>query len=123
MKPVPTHHRAVALLLAVASVAAIARAAPPPVVAPPTQAQPAARRTQRIDPRTADAHALTELPGVGPAIARRIVAARARGVVFRRPEDLLRVRGIGPATLARMRERLDFGDQPVTGRSATTPPR
>jgi competence protein ComEA len=122
MKPVPTHHRAVALLLAVASVAAIARAAPPPVVAPPREV-PAARRAQRIDPRSADARALEELPGVGPSIARRIVAARARGVVFRRPEDLLRVRGIGPATLARMRERLDFGDQPVTDRSATTPPR
>jgi DNA uptake protein ComE-like DNA-binding protein len=121
MKPVPTHHRAVALLLAVASVAAIARAAPPPVVAPLAREAPA-RPPQRIDPRTADARALEELPGVGPALARRIVAARARGVVFRRPEDLLRVRGIGPAKLARMRDRLDFGDQPVTGRSATTRP-
>ena len=120
MKPVPTHHRAVALVLAVASVAALARAAPPPPVVPPRRAEepPTPRR---IDPQTADARSLESLPGVGPAIARRIVAARARGITFRRPEDLLRVRGIGPATLRRMRDALDFGDD-ATGRSATTRP-
>ena len=86
---------------------------PRPLEVPPTP--------RRIDPQTADARSLESLPGVGPAIARRIVAARARGLTFRRPEDLLRVRGIGPATLRRMRDALDFGGAP-TGRSATTRP-
>lgn len=121
MKPVPTHHRAVAIVLAVASVAALARAAPPPPVAPPRVPE-APAPPRRINPQTADAHALESLPGVGPAIARRIVAARARGLTFRRPEDLLRVRGIGPTTLRRMRDALDFGEA-TTGRSSTTRPR
>jgi len=62
-----------------------------------------------IDPNHADAAALVELPGIGPALAGRVVAARAAGP-FRTPEDLLRVRGIGPATLTRLRPFLVFGD-------------
>lgn len=119
MEAVPTHHRALALLLAVAAVAALGRAAPPPVVPPPAVEQ--AAPPSRINPHTADARALDSLPGVGPALARRIIAARAAGLVIQRPEDLLRVRGIGPATLARMRDRLSF--ETATSRSATPRPR
>jgi competence protein ComEA len=58
------------------------------------------------DPRVrlneADAEALIRLPGIGPALARRIVAARP----FARVDDLLRVPGIGPKTLAALRARL-----------------
>lgn len=45
---------------------------------------------------------LETLPRVGPVLARRIVEARP----FARPEDLLRVRGVGPATLAGWSSRL-----------------
>lgn len=45
---------------------------------------------------------LETLPRVGPVLARRIAEARP----FARPEDLLRVRGIGPATLAGWSSRL-----------------
>jgi competence protein ComEA len=45
------------------------------------------------DPRTLEA-----LPGIGPARARAIAAARP----FCRPSDLGRVPGIGPATLRRL---------------------
>ena len=43
------------------------------------------------------------LPGIGPALAARIVADRAAHGPFRSPEGLLRVRGIGPKTLDRLR--------------------
>ena len=43
------------------------------------------------------------LPGIGPALAARIVADRAAHGPFRGPEGLLRVRGIGPKTLDRLR--------------------
>lgn len=43
------------------------------------------------------------LPGIGPALAARIVADRAAHGPFLRPEGLLRVRGIGPKTLDRLR--------------------
>ncbi|HSW28006.1 MAG TPA: helix-hairpin-helix domain-containing protein [Longimicrobiales bacterium] len=60
------------------------------------------RPAPRLDLNRADTLALQALPGVGPALARRIVAAREEAR-FRTLEDLLKVRGIGPATLARLR--------------------
>ncbi|HEY8153823.1 MAG TPA: helix-hairpin-helix domain-containing protein [Myxococcota bacterium] len=54
-----------------------------------------------IDPNRADAATLECLPGVGPGRARAIVEARAQGP-FRRLEDLDRVPGMGPRTLARL---------------------
>ena len=45
---------------------------------------------------------LERLPRIGPAMARRIVAYRERYGPFRRPEDLMRVRGIGPKTYERL---------------------
>jgi competence ComEA-like helix-hairpin-helix protein len=69
---------------------------------------------ERIDPNRADDVELDRLPGVGPATARAIVAAREEGAVFRTPEDLLAVPGIGPASLARIRDRLDLSNLPRT---------
>jgi len=54
---------------------------------------------------------LTLLPGVGPALAQRIVASREKDGSFTSPEDLLRVTGIGPKTLMAMQPYLDFGNQ------------
>jgi len=62
-----------------------------------------------VNPNTADAAGLSALPGIGPSLAARILADRRARGPYRRPEDLLRVRGIGPATVDRFRERLDFG--------------
>lgn len=43
------------------------------------------------------------LPGVGEKLAARIVSLRSKIGKFRKPEDLLRVKGIGPKTLSKMR--------------------
>jgi len=56
-----------------------------------------------VDLTQADEVELDRLPGIGPSTARAIVLAREGGMVFRSPEDLLAVRGIGPATLERIR--------------------
>lgn len=55
-----------------------------------------------LDVNTADESELQRLPGVGPTIARRIVEARAAGP-FRSPDDLRRVKGIGPKTMESLR--------------------
>lgn len=55
--------------------------------------------TRRVDLNTASLSELDTLPGVGPAIAARIVENRP----YDRLGDLQRVRGIGPATLERIR--------------------
>ena len=65
-----------------------------------------------VDPNRADEIALDRLPGVGPAIASAIVAAREAGAVFGSAEDLLAVSGIGPATLDRIRASLDLSRAP-----------
>lgn len=64
---------------------------------------------ERLDPNVATEPQLDRLPGVGAATARAIVDARESGIVFGRPEDLVRVRGIGPATVSRMSAHLVFG--------------
>jgi len=46
---------------------------------------------------------LAQMPGIGETLAKRIVALRAERGPFVAHEDLLRVKGIGPKTLDRMR--------------------
>jgi competence protein ComEA len=54
----------------------------------------------------ATAEELDCLPGIGPALAARIVGDRERRGPFRRVEELERVPGIGPVVAARLRGRL-----------------
>ncbi len=56
-----------------------------------------------IDINRADIAALEALPGVGPALAARIVAHRDENGPFASVEGLVDVAGIGPKTLERMR--------------------
>jgi competence ComEA-like helix-hairpin-helix protein len=62
----------------------------------------------RIDPNRATVSELVRLPGIGPALAGRIVADRDQHGAFPSPQALLRVRGIGPKTLDRIRGFLSF---------------
>lgn len=54
----------------------------------------------------ATAEELERLPGIGPVLAWRIVEDRARNGRYTRPEDLLRVKGIGRKTLDKLRPYL-----------------
>jgi competence protein ComEA len=60
----------------------------------------------RIDVNRASVEELTVLPGIGPALASRIVESRESHGPFRTPEELLRVRGIGPGILEKIRTRI-----------------
>jgi competence protein ComEA len=53
-----------------------------------------------------------QLDGIGETLARRIVADREQRGPFATPEDLLRVKGIGPKTLEKMRPHL-LVDEPA----------
>jgi hypothetical protein len=66
---------------------------------------------------------LTLLPGVGPVLADRIDKVRETGVVFRRPEDLKIVKGIGPALSARLGAVVDFREPDPGAASPDSLPR
>jgi competence protein ComEA len=58
-----------------------------------------------IDLNTASAAELEGLPGVGPAIAQRIIDHREQNGPFESVDQLQEVSGIGPATLEKLRDR------------------
>lgn len=77
-----------------------------------------------IDPNTATAAELDRLPGVGPALAARIVEERDRAP-FRSLDDLTRVPGIGAALATRLAGRVTLPAGPArseTGRNTALTP-
>ena len=66
----------------------------------------------RIDVDRATADELVALPGVGPSLARRIVADRDSNGPFGSLQALGQVRGIGPATLQRLDSLVSFSGTP-----------
>ena len=84
---------------------------PPPVQEHAPTAEPDRKRTSsgRIDINHASLSQLVDLPGIGPALAQRIVQYRDANGPFRSVEDLQRVRGIGGAKVARLRGLVTAG--------------
>jgi competence protein ComEA len=91
----------------------------PPRASLPRRRAPSEAPVGRIDPNVASVADLIRLPGIGPSLAARIVADRDHHGAFPSPEALLRVRGIGPKTLDRIRGFLAFpkadGGDSLTG--------
>ena len=56
-----------------------------------------------VNVNTASAEQLSMLPGVGPSRAHAIVTLRKQSGGFKSVEDLLEVKGIGEASLAKLR--------------------
>ncbi len=71
-----------------------------------------------VDLNTASEEDLEALPGIGPALAGRIVAYRRAHGPFRRMEDLLQVSGIGPQNLEKIKPYLSLNGlkEPPAGR-------
>lgn len=64
-----------------------------------------------VDVNSADEVALTEVRGIGPAMAKRIIEVREKGGAFKDAEDLAdRVPGVGPKSAANLQDAgLTFG--------------
>jgi competence ComEA-like helix-hairpin-helix protein len=71
----------------------------PPAVIPPRLFD----EVTPLDVNRASAEDLGQLPGVGPALADRIVASRDLGGPFASVDDLRRVRGLAASTIDRFR--------------------
>lgn len=69
-----------------------------------------------VDPNTSTWYELAQIPGIGPALANRVVAYREQvrrehreaPLVFRQAADLLSVHGLGPKKVARLGRLLRF---------------
>jgi competence ComEA-like helix-hairpin-helix protein len=76
----------------------------PIVVADAAVVAPVLLEPKKIDVNSATVAELIELPGIGPALAARIVAYRTEHGPFRTVDDLKAVKGIGPDTVDGLRE-------------------
>lgn len=79
----------------------------------PVDADRVASAAEKINPNTATVASLRRLGGIGPVKAAAIfdyAAAHGRAT-FTKPEDLTAVKGIGPATVERLRPYLIFPPQ------------
>jgi competence protein ComEA len=63
----------------------------------------------KININTANQGELGQLPGVGPALAQRIIQYREKNGLFVSPEDLQKVSGIGPKTYEKMADMITVG--------------
>jgi competence protein ComEA len=71
---------------------------------PSPAATPAGRK---INLNTATLEELDSLPGIGPVLAQRIIDYRETYGPFQSVDDLLRVKGIGPALLENIRDLVE----------------
>ncbi len=91
---------------------ALALAVPPPAHAAEkgaTSAAPAKSADATVDVNTATVDDLVKVPGIGDALAQRIVEFRTKNGPFERVDDLLKVRGIGEKSLEKLRPHLRAG--------------
>ena len=68
-----------------------------------------------MDINQASAEGFAKLPGIGPALAQRIVIYRQKHGQFRRVEDLLAIRGIGHKKWKALRPYLRVNKGPEKG--------
>mgnify|MGYP000100213103 CR=1 FL=1 len=72
-------------------------------VAPPTPAFTVSGSLQLVNINTASQEELESLPGIGPALAKQIIAYRTVNGPFKVIEDILDVPGIGPKTFEKIK--------------------
>ncbi len=72
----------------------------------PLDAQSSIKKKYQININLASAREFENLPGIGPALAERIVDDREKRGSFRSVEDISRVKGIGEKKMGKFRKYL-----------------
>jgi len=74
----------------------------------------AAPAPDKVNINTASLAELDKLPRIGPKVAQRILDYRKEHGPYKRVEDLMKVKGIGEKTFARLRELVTVGAETQT---------
>ena len=65
-----------------------------------------AGNTDKVNLNTASVEELMQLKRIGPKLAARIVEYRENNGPFKKPEDIMKVKGIGPKTWELNKDRI-----------------
>jgi competence protein ComEA len=65
-----------------------------------------AASTEKVNLNTATLEQLQTLPGIGPAMAKRVIEYRTKVGKFNKIEEIINVKGIGEKRFQRIKERL-----------------
>jgi competence protein ComEA len=108
VKEAPSRLSAIGLVVALVGLAGLAQSAPPPP-SPVEVLGPHVASQGPIDVNLASAAELATLPRIGPTLAARIVEDRLAHGPYRTIDELDRVPGLGPSTIAQLRPHATAG--------------
>ena len=91
-----------------------------PMAQEPARPSSAASTAAPVNLNTATEAQLESLPGVGPAMAKRILEYRQQNGGFKKIEDLMNVRGIGETSFLKLKPLVTVA-QPRTERVSAQP--
>lgn len=77
--------------------------------------------TGKVNVNTATAQQLEDLPGIGPALAKRILEYRQKAGGFKSTNELLNVKGIGEKSLLKLQPHVTVGESPAKGAGSPSP--
>lgn len=102
---------AVLILLTVLRLATMNRTPAVSLAAVETAEATQTKAAGSLNINAATAEELEALPGIGPALAERIIAWREENGPFTGEEDVLDVQGIGQATYEKIAPYINFGER------------
>jgi competence protein ComEA len=108
--------RVLLMMLAVAAIAVLPATAQqksqPAASKPSAASRAAATPSAPVNLNTATQAQLETLPGIGAKAAQRILEYRQKNGSFKKPEDLMNVKGIGEKSFLKLKPYLAVSDRP-----------